>query len=450
MKQEWGFKENHELHAAAAYTIRNILQSIKANVDEAKNLKELIHLGHGDPSAYPCFQTCTIVEDALVESIRSAKFNCYPPGVGIEPARRSIAEHLSRDLPYKLTPDDIFLTAGANHGIEVILTVLARPGANILFPRPNYPIYEARASFSTLEVRHYDLLPEKGWDVDLDGVKALANSNTVAIVLINPGNPCGNVFTFDHMKKVAETARELGIMVIADEVYAHQVFGEKAFIPMGIAGSLTSCLTITADPPTVIQGAVSRIIENTPDSFFMNINKLLGEASDILYKNLKEIPHVDCPHKPEGSMFAMVAETARELGIMVIADEVYAHQVFGEKAFIPMGIAGSLTSCLTIAADPPTVIQVKLNLSDLDDIIDDADFCMKLAKEESVIVFPGTLEKGYLREMIGDYKHATDDLQILVSILETGENSQGLKGKKKKGPWTFTSFCNFCMTRLKV
>ncbi|GKB20798.1 tyrosine/nicotianamine aminotransferase, pyridoxal phosphate-dependent transferase [Tanacetum coccineum] len=177
---------------------------------------------------------------------------------------------------------------------------------------------------------------------------------------------------------VAETARELGIMVIADEVYAYQVFGEKPFIPMGvfghiapivtigslskrwiipgwrlgwiaitdplgilqqtgIAGSLTSCLTITADPPTVIQGAVSRIIENTPDSFFVNINKLLGEASDILYKKLKEIPHVDCPHKPEGSMFAMV----------------------------------------------------KLNLSNFDDIVDDTDFCMKLAEEESVIVFPG-------------------------------------------------------------
>nr|GEW20390.1 tyrosine/nicotianamine aminotransferase, pyridoxal phosphate-dependent transferase [Tanacetum cinerariifolium] len=77
---------------------------------------------------------------------------------------------------------------------------------------------------------------------------------------------------------------------------------------------------------------VSRIIENTPDSFFMNINKLLGEASDMLYKKLKEIQHVDCHHNPEGSMFAM---------------------------------------------------------SDFDDIVDDTYFCMKLAKEESVIVFLG-------------------------------------------------------------
>ncbi|GKB57803.1 tyrosine/nicotianamine aminotransferase, pyridoxal phosphate-dependent transferase, partial [Tanacetum coccineum] len=81
--------------------------------------------------------------------------------------------------------------------------------------------------------------------------------------------------------------------------------------------------------------AVSRIIENTPDSFFMNINKLLGEALDMLYKKLKEIPHVDCHHKT-GSMFAMA----------------------------------------------------KLNLSDVDDIVDDTNFCMKLAKEESMIVFP--------------------------------------------------------------
>lgn len=377
-KQEWGFKENHELHAAAAFTIRNILQAIMENIDKSQTGKPLIHLGHGDPSAFPLFRTPTIVEDALVESIRSAEFNGYPPGVGIAPARSAIAKYLSRDLPYKLTTDDVFLTAGANHAIEVIITVLARPGANILFPRPNYPIYEARARFSPLEVRHYDLIPEKGWEVDLDGVKALANDKTVAIVLINPGNPCGNVFTFEHMKKIAETARQLGILVIADEVYAHQVFGEKPFIPMGvfgdiapivtlgslskrwiipgwrfgwiaitdpigilqqtgIAGSLTSCLTITADPPTVIQGAVSSIIENTSDSFFLNINKLLKEAADILYERLKEIPFVACPYKPEGSMFAMV----------------------------------------------------KLNISAFDDVVDDTNFCMKLAKEESIIVFPG-------------------------------------------------------------
>ncbi|XP_071691329.1 nicotianamine aminotransferase 1-like [Rutidosis leptorrhynchoides] len=378
VNQEWGFKENKDLHAAANFTIRNILEAIMGNIDETQTGKQMVHLGHGDPSIYPCFRTSTIVEDALVESVRSANFNCYPAGVGIHPARRAIAEYLSKDLPYKLSSDDVFLTAGANHGIEVVLTLLGRPGANILFPRPNYPIYEARASFSPLEVRHFDLLPDKGWEVDLDGVKALADHNTVAIVLINPGNPCGNVFTFDHMKKIAETARDLGILVIADEVYAHQVFGDKPFIPMGVLGdiapvmtlgslskrwivpgwrfgwialtdptgilqetgiasSLKSCLTITADPPTVIQGAISSVIKKTPDSFFININKLLKESADLFYERIKEIPLLTCPHKPEGSMFAMV----------------------------------------------------KLNLSAFNDVVDDTDFCMKLAKEETMVLFPG-------------------------------------------------------------
>lgn len=115
---------------------------------------------------------------------------------------RSVADHLSLNLPYKLSAEDIFLTVGANHAIEVILSVLARPGANILIPRPGYPVYEARAAFSNIEVRHFNLLPENSWEVDLDSVEALADGDTVAIVIINPGNPCGNVFTHEHLKQV--------------------------------------------------------------------------------------------------------------------------------------------------------------------------------------------------------------------------------------------------------
>nr|GEW04096.1 tyrosine/nicotianamine aminotransferase, pyridoxal phosphate-dependent transferase [Tanacetum cinerariifolium] len=377
-KHEWGFKENHEVHAAAAITMTNILETIKGNINEKETAKQLIQLGYGDPSTHPSFRTSTIVEDALVEAIQSAQFNCYAPSVGINPARRAVADYLSRNIPYKLTTNDVFLAVGAEHAIHVLLTILDFPGANILLPRPNYPTYEARARFSSLEVRHFDLLPEKGWEVDTDHVKAMADDKTVAIVLINPGNPCGNVFTYEHLKKIAEMARELGILVISDEVYAHQVFGEKPFTPMGafgdivpvvtlgslskrwiipgwrfgwiaindpkgilhktgIADSIKSCLMIAGEPPTVIQGAVPHILENTPDSFFMNINKLLKESANMVFERLKEIPLVTCPHKPEGSMFAMV----------------------------------------------------KLNLSTLNDIVDDTDFCMKLAKEESMILLPG-------------------------------------------------------------
>ena len=54
------------------------------------------------------------------------------------------------------------------------------------------------------------------------------------------------------------------------------------------------------------QGAIPHVIENTSESFFLNINKLLKDAADLFYEGLKDIPLLTCPHKPEGSMFAMV------------------------------------------------------------------------------------------------------------------------------------------------
>lgn len=144
--------------------------------------------------------------------ISKAYFNSIPIIINMQLSRRSayfcmicwraIAGYLNRDLPCKLSPDDVHLTAGCKQAIQVILTVLARPGANILLPKPGFPLYEANARHTHLEIRHFDLLPEKGWEVDLDGLEALADENTVAMVIVNPGNPCGNVFTYQHLQKV--------------------------------------------------------------------------------------------------------------------------------------------------------------------------------------------------------------------------------------------------------
>ncbi|XP_057953145.1 nicotianamine aminotransferase 1-like [Malania oleifera] len=372
-----GFRTNKELNRAAGVSIRSVLNMLMENLDGADS-RPIVPLGHGDPSAFPCFRTTHVAEDAVVDAVRSAKYNSYAPTVGILPARSAIAEYLSRDLAYKLSPDDIYVTTGCTQAIEVVLAVLASPGANILLPRPGFPYYEARTAYNNLEVRHFDLIPEKSWEVDLNAVEALADENTVAMVIINPSNPCGNVFTYQHLKKVAETARRLGILVVADEVYDHIAFGSNPFVPMGVFGSIVPVLTlgsmskrwvvpgwrlgwlatcdpngilknsgivksikdyldISVDPATFIQGAVPQILEMTQEDFFSKIIALLREDSDICYDRIQEIPCITCPHKPEGSMFVMV----------------------------------------------------KLNLSLLEDINDDMNFCLKLAKEESVIVMPG-------------------------------------------------------------
>ncbi|XP_030516345.1 probable aminotransferase TAT2 [Rhodamnia argentea] len=373
----WKFQGDEELTAASAITIRGILYQLMDNLNKDDD-RVVVPLGHGDPSHFPCFRTTPVAEDAIVDAIRSAKFNCYGPTVGILPARRAVADYLSHDLPYKLSPDDVHLTLGCTQAIEAVLTVLARPGANILLPRPGFPYYDARAAHSHLETRYFDLLPDKGWEVDLKGVEDLADESTVAMVIINPGNPCGSVFSYQHLKKVAETARKLGIMVIADEAYGHLAFGDTPFVPMGVFGSIAPVLTlgsiskrwivpgwrlgwlvtndpngflkgtgvlkslkgfldISSDPPTFIQGAVPHILEKTNDDFFSKVIRVLREAADICDEKIQEIPCITCPEKPEGGMFVMV----------------------------------------------------KLNLSLLEGIKDDLEFCIKLAKEESVIVLPG-------------------------------------------------------------
>ncbi|KAI3888362.1 hypothetical protein MKX03_003114 [Papaver bracteatum] len=213
--KKWGFSANNEIDSASGIKVREVLNTLM-NSRNPEDERQAIRLGHGDPSAFPF----------IVDSLRSAKFNGYSPSVvGILPARRSIEDYLSRDLPYKLSPADVFLTVGCTQAIDIAMMV--------------YPYYEACA-----EYQHFDLLPDKGWEVDLEDVQALADENTVGMVIINRGNPCGSVYTYENLKKVAKTANKPGILVIADEVYGYLTFASNPFVPMGVFGSIAHVLTL--------------------------------------------------------------------------------------------------------------------------------------------------------------------------------------------------------------
>nr|XP_043639800.1 probable aminotransferase TAT2 [Erigeron canadensis] len=383
MKKEhyWKFRPNADLETASTFSIKRVIDVVKTNLNQ-NDERALIPLSYGDPSAFSCFRTAQVAEDAVVEALASAKCNAYAPKGGIVQARRSLAGYLSRNLPYKLSADDVYVTLGAYQAIQVLLAALRRPGANILLPKPGYPAYEALSLVNHLEVRHFDLLQEQGWEVDLNGLETLADDKTVAMVIINPGNPCGNVFTRDHLHKIAETARRFGIPVIADEAYAHLTFGSNSFVPMGIFGMITPvftvgslskrwmvpgwrlgwiarndpndifsehkivecisrCLDSNASATTFIQAALPQILEKTTDDFFIKTLNILKKDADMCYEALKGIPCFTCLEKPQGSLFLMV----------------------------------------------------KLDFSKLKGINDDMEFCSELAKEESVILLPGYVFK---------------------------------------------------------
>nr|CAB3467920.1 unnamed protein product [Digitaria exilis] len=343
-----------ELAAAdAQIRMRALVGRIYGCVDKS-DPRPLVPLASGDPTPFGCFRTAPAAEEAVTAAVASGQHNGYPSATGVTEACSAVARYLSQYLPYELSTGDVVLTAGCNHGIEIMMA----PGANVLLPRPGYPLYEARASLSRLEFQHYNLLPEKGWEVDIQGVEALANANTVAMVVVNPNNPSGAVYSYQHLAKIAETARKLGIMVISDEVYEHFVFGSKPFVPMGVFGEIAPVVTLggiskrwmvpgwklgwiaLTDPMGILRrkkGAIPQIIANTDETFFRNVMNVMRETAEICYQKLKDIEGITCPHKPEGSMFVMV----------------------------------------------------KLEMPCFDGIYDDINFCCNLAKEESVVISPG-------------------------------------------------------------
>lgn len=121
------------------------------------------------------------------------------------------------------------------------------------------------------------------------------------------------------------------------------------------------------------QGALPNIIQNTMEDYFSKIIEALRETADICYNTIKEIPCITCRNKPEGSMLVMVS-----------------------GSILP---AYFLKPLKKNVKNISVVLQVKLNVSLLDDINDDLDFCLKLAKEESVMVLPSK-KKSFTRIII--------------------------------------------------
>ncbi|CAI5503968.1 unnamed protein product [Closterium sp. Naga37s-1] len=210
--------------------------------------KPLISLGQGDPTAFGHLKLPDVAVRAVQDAIASGRYNGYPPSNGLPDARRAVAEFCSTSALETLPPatsagcaptcsaTDVYITGGCGPSIQLCLDALANPGRNILLPRPGFPVYECMCLHSGLEPRFYDLLPEKDWEVDLGQVAKLRDENTVAILVCNPGNPCGQVYSRQHLVEILTTAAALRLPIIADEVYEGIAFQEASpFIPLRAA-----------------------------------------------------------------------------------------------------------------------------------------------------------------------------------------------------------------------
>ncbi len=197
-----------------SYAIRNVVAEAKKV--EASG-RQVTYLNIGDPVAFG-FRTPPHLVDAVIRAMQDGA-NGYTPAAGIWVAREAVAaSYCAAGLP--VGPERVVLTSGTSEGIELALSVLVDSDDEVLIPVPTYPFYTATLTKLGARGVFYRTDASNGWMPDLEHIRSLIRPSTRAIVVIDPNNPTGAVYSTETRRALVELADENGLVILADEVYA--------------------------------------------------------------------------------------------------------------------------------------------------------------------------------------------------------------------------------------
>ena len=204
-----------------ASRVHGFSYAIRSIVAEAKKVEavgtRVRYLNIGDPISFG-FKTPQHLIDAVKRAMHDG-LNGYTSSPGIEPAREAVADDfVVRGL--KIQADRVLLTMGTSEGIELALTALVDPGEEVLVPVPTYPLYTAVLAKLGANAAYYRTDPNNNWMPDLDHIESLIGPSTRALVVINPNNPTGAVYSDNTRRKLLDLANRHNLLLLADEVYA--------------------------------------------------------------------------------------------------------------------------------------------------------------------------------------------------------------------------------------
>lgn len=229
-----------------AYRTENIHYAIRDIVvlaqKVAKTKDKMYYLNIGDPNVFD-FDTPKHIVDSVVEAMRSRK-NGYAPSSGIPEAIEAVRKDAEERKGIK-NIQDICITTGAAEAIEICLSALLNKGENFLMPTPGYPLYNAIEAKLELEPNPYYLDESNGWLPDIDDIKSKINSKTRAIVLINPNNPTGAVYTRELLVQIVEIAKEHNLVILSDEIYDKLIFDDAKMVSIASIDPEHPCITFS-------------------------------------------------------------------------------------------------------------------------------------------------------------------------------------------------------------
>ncbi|WP_180128069.1 pyridoxal phosphate-dependent aminotransferase [Rhodoferax sp. BLA1] len=324
--------------------LANVLYDIRGPImDAARQMEDegqkIIKLNLGNLAVFGFDAPEEIQQDMIRNLPNSAG---YSDSKGIFAARKAVMHETQKQGIVGVTLDDIYLGNGASELITMATNALLDNGDELLLPMPDYPLWTASTSLSGGTPVHYLCDEANGWMPDLDDVRAKITPRTKGIVVINPNNPTGVLYSDALLQGIVTIAREHGLVILADEVYDKVLYdGVKH---TALASLSTDVLTLTFNSLSksyrscgyragwmVVSGnkkaagdyiegltmlSNMKLCSNVPGQWaiqtalggYQSINDLVCEGGrlrrqrDLAYELITAIPGVSCV-KPEAALY---------------------------------------------------------------------------------------------------------------------------------------------------
>ncbi|CAA0108791.1 Glutamate-pyruvate aminotransferase AlaA [Halioglobus japonicus] len=324
--------------------LNGVLYDIRGPVLEYANRLEdegqkIIKLNIGNPGAFGFDAPDEIIRD-VIQNIREGQGYC--DSKGLFAARKAIMQRYQIEGVMDVEVEDIILGNGVSELIVMAMQALLNAGDEMLIPSPDYPLWTAAVSLSGGKPVHYHCDEDNDWQPNLDDIQQKITANTRGIVVINPNNPTGAVYSEETLVKIVELAREHNLVIFADEIYDRILYDDAQHTPLARLARDVLCVTFNGLSKTYrmsgfrsgwmmlsgakeqarsyIEGlemlASMRLCANVPAMLavqtalggYQSINDLilpggrLKEQRDLAYDLITAIPGVSCV-KPKAAMY---------------------------------------------------------------------------------------------------------------------------------------------------